>query len=410
MGHFWNKNNRKYINVERDRKDKNREQNNLKDSHSKRFNAKQGFEKRRIDRLQDEEKKDAAPAVIAPEICTFKAAVMDPSQLVQSYIEKEVIQVSEIFEKSRTGFIPIGPETGYQAKSNQDAYMTIKTYCGVPGLSFIGVFDGHGYNGQKVSKFIKRRLPKNIRIKFAVENPSYIDKLKKNRVNDVRIIQTLNNRRSNSSYHQEESKDKSNIFEKMGKSGNFKRKIIEESFYQTHSDLRRQNFDIEYSGTTAVICIVSPGGVVTCANIGDSRAIILSEYQGTWTTMALSEDHKPENPEEYSRILKYGGRVEAYKDEYGGDFGPKRVWLKNENLPGLVMSRSFGDLWACRAGVIQSPEFIEHKLTNKDKAIVLASDGVWEFLSNEDVMNILIPYLEQNKEQEGELFMKLFII
>lgn len=41
---------------------------------------------------------------------------------------------------------------------------------------------------------------------------------------------------------------------------------------------------------------------------------------------------------------------------------------------------------------------------------MLASDGVWEFLSNEDVMNILIPYLEQNKEQEGELFMKLFII
>lgn len=38
-----------------------------------------------------------------------------------------------VFEKSRTGFIPIGPETGYLPKSNQDSYMTIKSFCGVPG-------------------------------------------------------------------------------------------------------------------------------------------------------------------------------------------------------------------------------------------------------------------------------------
>jgi len=50
-------------------------------------------------------------------------------------------------------FIPIGPETGFQAKSNQDAYMTIRSFWGIPGQWFLGVFDGHGYNGQ--SKYIK---------------------------------------------------------------------------------------------------------------------------------------------------------------------------------------------------------------------------------------------------------------
>lgn len=71
---------------------------------------------------------------------------------------------------------------------------------------------------------------------------------------------------------------------------------------------------------------------------------MISETDGVWSTKALSNDHKPELYEEYERITRYGGRVEAYKDEYGQDFGPKRIWLKNENLPGLAMSRSFGDL------------------------------------------------------------------
>ena len=65
------------------------------------------------------------------------------------------------------------------------------------------------------------------------------------------------------------------------------------------------------------------------------------------------------------------------------------------------MSRSFGDLWASRAGVIQKPEVKDYKLTKYDRAIVLASDGVWEFLSNDDVMKILVPYLQTNQEDKG---------
>ena len=65
------------------------------------------------------------------------------------------------------------------------------------------------------------------------------------------------------------------------------------------------------------------------------------------------------------------------------------------------MSRSFGDLCACRAGVIQQPEIIDRKLTEHDKAIVLASDGVWEFLDNNTVMNILIPHLEAGTSDKG---------
>jgi len=76
---------------------------------------------------------------------------------------------------------------------------------------------------------------------------------------------------------------------------------------------------------------------------------------GVWKAHALSNDHKPRAPGEYERILKAGGRVEPFKNPTGEFLGPDRVWLKTENVPGLAMSRSFGDLIAKKAGVIAEP-------------------------------------------------------
>ena len=63
--------------------------------------------------------------------------------------------------------------------------------------------------------------------------------------------------------------------------------------------------------------------------------------------------------------------------------GPARVWLKNQNIPGLAMSRSLGDLVAASVGCSQDPEVFDFTFDYKDKFIIIASDGVWEFLSNE---------------------------
>ena len=60
------------------------------------------------------------------------------------------------------------------------------------------------------------------------------------------------------------------------------------------------------------------------------------------------------------------------------------------------MSRSFGDRVAHSVGVSAEAETWEFTLTTEDKFVVIASDGVWEFLSNEDVANIVYPYFEQN--------------
>lgn len=56
------------------------------------------------------------------------------------------------------------------------------------------------------------------------------------------------------------------------------------------------------------------------------------------------------------------------------------------------MSRSLGDRIAHSVGVSCEPEIHEHQITDQDKILLIASDGVWEFLSNEDVRDIVAPY------------------
>lgn len=73
----------------------------------------------------------------------------------------------------------------------------------------------------------------------------------------------------------------------------------------------------------------------------------------------------------------------------------------NENIPGLAMSRSFGDHAAVEVGVISEPEILEMNLIEDDKFIVIASDGVWEFLSNDEVVRIVQPHYNNNSAEKA---------
>ena len=94
------------------------------------------------------------------------------------------------------------------------------------------------------------------------------------------------------------------------------------------------------------------GTQIISANSGDSRAILVSSDPekpnsvAHMTVTAISRDHKPEETDEYNRIIIRGGRVEPFKDMNGDPMGPLRIWLKNEDVPGLAMTRSIGDLVA----------------------------------------------------------------
>lgn len=64
----------------------------------------------------------------------------------------------------------------------------------------------------------------------------------------------------------------------------------------------------------------------------------------------------------------------------------------DEDLPGLAMSRSFGDMVAASVGCISSPEIFEFALADEDKFIILASDGIWEFISSQECIEIIKDY------------------
>lgn len=81
-----------------------------------------------------------------------------------------------------------------------------------------------------------------------------------------------------------------------------------------------------------------------------------------------------------------GGRVDTFRDAQGNALGPLRVWLKNENIPGLAMSRSIGDNVATSVGVTWEPEIFEFTIFKDDHFLILGSDGVWEFLDSIEVI------------------------
>ena len=101
------------------------------------------------------------------------------------------------------------------------------------------------------------------------------------------------------------------------------------------------------------------------------------------------------------------GRVETLKGYNGQNLGPQRVWLQEQDVPGLAMSRSIGDYVAHSVGVSPNPEVVRFELQPDDKFIVIASDGVWEFLSNEEIGQIVWPfYLKNSPEQAGNAIVR----
>lgn len=106
--------------------------------------------------------------------------------------------------------------------------------------------------------------------------------------------------------------------------------------------------------------------------------------------MQLTKDQKPEDSEEMARLIESGARVKRLVDEDGNRVGPYRVWEMNSNIPGLSMSRSIGDQVAKSLGVIATPIVTETVIDpNKENFIVVASDGIWDSMDNDDVCNFV---------------------
>uniref|UniRef100_A0A6U8RHK7 PPM-type phosphatase domain-containing protein n=1 Tax=Emiliania huxleyi TaxID=2903 RepID=A0A6U8RHK7_EMIHU len=174
---------------------------------------------------------------------------------------------------------------------------------------------------------------------------------------------------------------------------------LEQVFIAIDTELQTDSsIDAELSGTTAVVALArwtqGGRGKVWVANVGDSRAVMAVQKGGKLKAVALSEDQKPDTPAEQKRIEKAGGFVSPPEEEWGG---PARVWLDaNMTLPGLAMARSIGDHLVGGKGVIAKPEVKEvdidpaaNMAAEGPQLLVMASDGVWEFIDSQEAVDIL---------------------
>uniref|UniRef100_A0A1J3D9D3 protein-serine/threonine phosphatase n=1 Tax=Noccaea caerulescens TaxID=107243 RepID=A0A1J3D9D3_NOCCA len=120
----------------------------------------------------------------------------------------------------------------------------------------------------------------------------------------------------------------------------------------------------ETVGSTAVVALVCSSHIIV-SNCGDSRAVLLRGKD----SMPLSVDHKPDREDEYARIEKAGGKV---------------IQWQGARVSGvLAMSRSIGDEYL-EPYVIPDPEVTFMPRAREDKCLILASDGLWDVMSNQD--------------------------
>ncbi|XP_030763642.1 probable protein phosphatase 2C T23F11.1 isoform X2 [Sitophilus oryzae] len=218
----------------------------------------------------------------------------------------------------------------------EDAHTHILSLPDDPGTAFFGVYDGHG--GAKTAQYAGRNLHK-----FIINRPEY-------------------------------------------KEGNITEALKQAFLELDNAMIGDEYLKGEHSGSTAVTVIIKDN-ILYCANIGDSRAIASVNNK----LEKLSWDHKPNNIEESKRIAEAGGWVDC-----------NRV---NGNL---ALSRAFGD-YVFKANsfkgdekqiVIAVPDIVERKITQDWDFLILACDGIWDVMSDEDVMYYVTENIANGLESE----------
>ncbi|XP_057982400.1 probable protein phosphatase 2C 65 [Malania oleifera] len=269
---------------------------------------------------------------------------------------------------------------------NQDAMTVWENFAGEKNTFFCGVFDGHGPLGHKVARHVRDNLPLKLFSAYRVSqsngcNADCEDRSDEHCQNDnendnIVIFDKIDNDDS-----ENENKDKSSNPLHSSWKANFIK-----SFKKMDEELSvNSGIDSYCSGSTAV-SVLKQGYNLIIGNLGDSRAVLFTrDSTDELIPVQLTVDLKPNIPNEAERIKKCKGRVFALN----GEPDVARVWMPDENCPGLAMARAFGDFCLKDYGVISTPKVTCRKLTKKDEFLVLATDGVWDVLTNNEVMRIV---------------------
>ncbi|CAI9787152.1 unnamed protein product [Fraxinus pennsylvanica] len=267
---------------------------------------------------------------------------------------------------------------------NQDAMLVWENFGSRTDTVFCGVFDGHGPYGHLVAKRVRDSLPLKLSANWEVDIKS--DEVPR----EVCLNGTGSWCSKDTSFLSLEESSRASIDLEETEKHPEVFQTLKESFLKAFKIMDRElrmysNIECFCSGTTAVT-LVKQGQDLVIGNVGDSRAVLgTRDENNSLVAVQLTLDLKPNLPAEAERIRKCKGRVFALRDE------PEvaRVWLPNNDSPGLAMARAFGDFCLKEFGLISVPDISCRRITVKDEFIVLATDGIWDVLSNEEVVDIV---------------------
>jgi serine/threonine protein phosphatase PrpC len=303
----------------------------------------------------------------------LKGLEYDSFVCIHSTTDSELKKKRSFAEKDKAGYAKLGSEVKDTAEdvSKLDALAGVKCVCkkGLkpespnqdsyvvvikPGeWGLYGVFDGHGPKGHDVSDFAVGKLVMNFLTTEGFEDPA-----------------------------------------KTGK-------IFSDAFVLTQDQIENDQknggtVEPSSSGSTCTMAFHNvKEDILTLAHVGDSRAV-LYKMKDKKSTEAVkeTEDHKPNLPNEKKRIEANGGRV-VFDGYYN-----YRVFAKAGMYPGLNMSRALGDVVAHKeAGLTAEPELNQVSLKDLRASgdallLIIASDGVWEFIQSKDAPD----HLKQGSE------------
>ncbi|KAL6603980.1 hypothetical protein ACP70R_044341 [Stipagrostis hirtigluma subsp. patula] len=165
---------------------------------------------------------------------------------------------------------------------------------------------------------------------------------------------------------------KENLFKNLLKHPEFltdTKLALRETFLQTDEDILEISSPFRDDGSTALTAVLI-GNRLYVANVGDSRAVASKAGKA----LPLSVDQKPNRKDEQKRIEDAGGVV---------------IWDGTYRVGGiLAMSRAFGNR-LLKEYVKAEPEIQEEEVDKDLEYLILATDGLWDAVRNEDAISLL---------------------
>ncbi|KAI0984449.1 hypothetical protein GJ496_004935 [Pomphorhynchus laevis] len=237
-----------------------------------------------------------------------------------------------------------------------------------PGWSFFAIFDGHA--GDRVSKHAAQHIWACIKEHL----PPSVTNVAPASLSTILPSQTSINARSS------EDVSVRSLSEAL------KRGIFDMDVQLRELPDVRDGLD--KSGSTAVGCLITPQWIFL-VNVGDSRALFVKDNQIALSTF----DHKPSNDKERRRIIEAGGMV-----------------IIQRVNGSLAVSRALGDFEykadpnRLPQNQLVSPEadvYVSERDTTRDQFLILACDGIWDVMSNEEMCQYVLAKLKLSRDLIG---------